>query len=77
MGTDWRKIASGFAQGPELILDLSRGQANVQAYWSDEDGVTVTVDAGEDVLSREDAEQLGLAVIQMAGIPAPDAEDLA
>ena len=74
----WRKISSGFAQGPETVLTLSRGQeVKIETFWTDEDGVTVTVDAGDSMLLREDAEQLGLTVIQMASTPAPTPEDLA
>jgi hypothetical protein len=78
MDSIWHKVASGFAQGPEKKLELSRGQIVIlQTFWTDEDGVNVLMDAGDAVLPKEDAEHLGLAVIQLANTPPPTQEDLA
>jgi hypothetical protein len=74
--TIWRNVSSGFAQGPVTSLNLRRGgQVTIQTFWTDEDGVTVHIEPPEEPMVREDAERLGLAVIQLAAIEPP--EDLA
>jgi hypothetical protein len=71
--TVWRKYeAEDFAVGPETVLPLTGGRtAMLRAFW-DGESVSVQVDPGEEPLPREDAEALGVALIQMAATPSPD-----
>lgn len=71
--TVWRKYdAEDFAIGPEFTLPLTGNRtATLRAIW-DGETVSVQVDPGEEPLPREDAEALGVAMIQMAATPSPD-----
>jgi hypothetical protein len=64
----------GFAVGPEHTLDLGGRTITVAAVWSDEDGVCVSVDAGDEPLPASLAERLAVSIIQLAGLPAPEPE---
>jgi hypothetical protein len=73
MSEIWRSMTQGFAQGPERVVTLDGGRtATISAYWTDDEGVSVLVDAGDEPLPARDAELLAVNVIQMAGMPGPE-----
>jgi len=67
----WRNVADGFAVGPERVISLGSRRVVVSSLWSDEDGVCVSVDAGDEPLPAGLAERVALGVIQLAALPAP------
>lgn len=72
MAQDWRVTAPGFAVGPEKVLGgVDGGRVVLQAYWTDEDGVCVSVDAGDGPISGPLAEAVAVHLIQLAALPAP------
>jgi hypothetical protein len=69
----WRNTAAGFALGPERVLEFEDGRrVKVSAYWTDEDGVCVAVDAGNDPLPSAAVERVAVSMIQLAALPAPE-----
>lgn len=73
MSEVWRSVSQGYAQGPERIVTLDGGRlVKISAYWTDDDGVSVLVDAGDEPLPRRGAEAVAVSVIQMAGMPGPE-----
>lgn len=73
MAAVWRNVAAGFALGPERVVVLagSGRRVLVAALWSDEDGVCVNVDAGDEPLPAVLAGEVAMAVLQLAALPAP------
>jgi hypothetical protein len=69
----WRSVAHGFAQGPERTVTLAGGgQVTITTFWTDEDGVSLGVDLGDEPLNRKDAESVAVAMIQMSAITTPE-----
>ena len=69
---EWRVTAPGFAVGPEKVLGgLDGVRVILSAYWSDEDGVCVNVDAGDVPIPGPLAEAVAVHLIQLAALPAP------
>lgn len=63
--------------GPERVINGFNGvRVVLTAYWSDDDGVCVNVDAGDGVLPGPIAEAVALAMIQLAALPAPALPEL-
>ena len=49
--TGWQETVDGFAVGPAFELDNGDGTAtSVRTFWTDEDGVTVSVDGGDGMM---------------------------
>jgi hypothetical protein len=75
---EWRLTAPGFAVGPEKVLGgLDGVRVVLSAYWTDEDGVCVSVDAGDAPIPGPLAESVAVHLIQLAALPAPVLSDLA
>lgn len=73
MSEVWRSVSQGFAHGPERVVPLDGGRTvKISAYWTDDDGVSVLVDAGDEPLPRKGAEAVAVNLIQMAGLPGPE-----
>jgi hypothetical protein len=68
----WRNVAEGFALGPEREISAGNRRVTLTSMWSDEDGVCVNVDAGDDPMPVELAERVALGIIQLAALPAPE-----
>jgi hypothetical protein len=69
--SDWRNVADGFALGPEREICAGNRRVILTTVWSDEDGVCVTVDAGNDPMPVGLANSVALGIIQLAALPAP------
>lgn len=68
----WSCVADGFAVGPERVVDEAGRRVILSAVWSDEDGVCVGVDAGNDEPWPAGlAERVAVGIIQLAALPAP------
>lgn len=68
---EWRATAPGFAVGPERVVEGPGGARVVlSAYWSDEDGVCVNVDAGDVLWPAALAEAVALELVRLAALPA-------
>lgn len=67
----WRNVADGFALGPERIISLGSRRVVLSSIWSDEDGVCVSVDAGDEPFPAELAARVALGVLQLSNLPAP------
>jgi hypothetical protein len=68
----WRTVADGFALGPEREYCAGNRRVTLTSMWSDEDGVCVNVDAGDEPLPSGLLERVAVGMIQLAGLPAPD-----
>ena len=68
----WRAVADGFALGPEREYSAGNRRVVLAAMWSDEDGVCVNVDAGDEPLPLGLLERVAVGMIQLAALPAPD-----
>lgn len=69
----WRSVSQGFAHGPERVVILDGGRrVTISSFWTDDEGVSVSVDAGDEPLPRKGAETVAVNIIQMAGIPGPE-----
>lgn len=76
MTTVWRAVADGFALGPEREFNAGNRRVTLTTYWSDEDGVCVNVDAGDEPLPAGLAERVAVGMIQLAALPAPAISEL-
>jgi hypothetical protein len=75
---EWRFAAPGFAVGPEKVIGGLNGvRVVLQAYWTDEDGVCVNVDAGDMPIPGPLAEAVAVHLIQLAAVPAPVTSEFA
>jgi hypothetical protein len=68
----WRIVADGFALGPEREFTAGARTVTLSSMWSDEDGVCVNVDTGDEPLPAGLAERVALGIIQLAALPAPN-----
>ena len=68
----WRAVADGFALGPEREISAGNRTVILTSVWTDEDGVCVNVDTGDEPLPKGLAERVALGVIQLAALEAPD-----
>jgi hypothetical protein len=68
----WRNVADGFAIGPEREFSAGNRRVILKSMWSDEDGVCVNVDAGDEPLPAGLLERVAVGMIQLAALPAPD-----
>lgn len=72
MSAVWRNVAAGFALGPERVLLLDGGRRVVlSTVWTDEDGVCVSVDAGDEPLPAGLVERVAAGLLELAAVPAP------
>lgn len=62
---------NGFATGPKVEIQEEGRRVVVEAVWSDEDGVCVSVDAGDEPLPARLAWKVCAAMISLASTPAP------
>jgi hypothetical protein len=72
----WEFRADGFALGPERVISLDDRRVVLTPVWTDEDGVCVTVDTGEEPLPPGLLERVAVGMIQLAALPAPDTRGL-
>lgn len=69
---DWNLKGDGYAEGPSLVVDNGdRPDITVSAIWTDEDGVCVAVDAGDEPLPARVAHRVCAAIMELAACPAP------
>jgi len=67
----WEFRADGFALGPAKVVHLEDRRVVLTPIWTDEDGVSVTVDVGDEPLPAGLAERVAVGIIQLAALPAP------
>jgi hypothetical protein len=70
--TVWRAVADGFALGPEQEFLEGNRRVVLTSMWTDEDGICITVDAGDEPLPAGLAERVAVGMIQLSALPAPD-----
>ena len=69
----WSIKGDGYAEGPAMVVDNGdRPAITVAAVWTDEDGVCVTVDAGDEPVPAAVAHRVCAAVMELAMTPAPE-----
>jgi len=67
----WTVEGDGFATGPKMEIKEGGRRIVAQAVWSDEDGVCVSVDTGDEPLPARLAWKVCAAVISLASTPGP------
>ena len=73
---EWQITAPGFAVGPELVVEGSGGaRAALSTFWTDEDGLCVSVDAGDVLWPGPLAERVAAELVRLAALPAPVLSD--
>jgi hypothetical protein len=70
----WDFRADGFALGPERVVALEGRRVVLTPIWTDEDGLRITVDAGDEPIPAGLAERVAVGMIQLAALPVPDSE---
>lgn len=68
---NWTVEGDGFATGPKMEINDGARRVVAQAFWSDEDGVCVSVDTGDEPLPARLAWKVCAAMIALASTPAP------
>lgn len=69
---DWQFKGDGYAEGPSLVVDNGdRPPVTVSAVWTDEDGVCVSVDSGDEPLPARAAHRVCAAIMELACLAAP------
>jgi hypothetical protein len=74
--TVWRAVADGFALGPEKEFNAGSRRVVLTSSWTDEDGVCVNVDAGDEPLPAALLERVAVGMIQLAALPAPNISEI-
>jgi len=72
----WQMRADGFALGPERVVSLDDRRVVLTPIWTDEEGVSVSVDTGDEPLPPALLERVAVGMIQLAAMPAPDFRQL-
>lgn len=74
MGNLWKlNPAEGYAEGPQRTFRSLRGvEVTVAAYWSDEDGVSVALETGDELMPADVAAAVAVALAELAALPAPE-----
>lgn len=67
----WEMRADGFALGPERVVTLDGQRVVLTPIWTDENGLSINVDAGDEPLPAGLAERVAVGMIQLAALPAP------
>lgn len=67
----WRNVADGFALGPEQVIEGDGRAVRLSSMWSDEDGICVAVDAGDEPIPAALAERVAVGMIKLAALPVP------
>lgn len=70
--SDWAVKDDGFAVGPTIEVENGDRPILVSAVWTDEDGVCVTVDAGDEPMPARAAWRVCAAVMDLAALAAPE-----
>ncbi|UXE05400.1 hypothetical protein SEA_RENNA12_49 [Arthrobacter phage Renna12] len=71
MGT-WTVKEDGFAVGPTIEVENGDRPIRVSAVWTDEDGVCVSVDSGDEPLPGRVAWRVCAAMMDLAALPVPE-----
>ncbi|QGZ16940.1 hypothetical protein SEA_LITTLETOKYO_48 [Arthrobacter phage LittleTokyo] len=67
----WTVEGDGFATGPKMEINDGDRSVVIQAVWSDEDGVCVSLDGGDEPLPAGLAWKVCAGMISLASTPAP------
>lgn len=68
---DWQFKGDGYAEGPAVEVENGAHPVTVSAVWTDEDGVCVSIDSGDEPLPARAAYRVCAAVMELACLPAP------
>jgi hypothetical protein len=72
----WDIRADGFALGTERVISWDRHRVVLTPVWTDADGVSVNVDAGDEPLPPRVALDVAVGLIQLAGLKAPTLDEI-
>lgn len=67
----WDVRGDGFAEGPVKTIGLGTGAVVVSAVWSDQDGVCVSIDSGDEVIPARYVLEVAAAAVELSRLPAP------
>ncbi|AYN57624.1 hypothetical protein PBI_LUNAR_50 [Arthrobacter phage Lunar] len=70
--SDWEVNGDGFATGPVIEVENGDNPVTVSAVWTDEDGVCVSVDTGDEPLKARVAYRVCAAIMELAAVSAPE-----
>lgn len=70
--SDWTVKGDGYAEGPAIEVENGENPVTVSAVWTDEDGVCVSIDSGDEPLPARVAFRVCAAVMELASTPAPE-----
>ena len=68
---DWQFRDDGYADGPAIEVENGEKPVTVSAVWTDEDGVCVSVDSGDEPLPARAAYRVCAAIMELASLAAP------
>lgn len=68
----WTVSEDGFASGPSRVVEGAGREIVVSAVWSDEDGVCVALDLGDEPVPAHLAIEVIAAIAEMSAMPAPE-----
>lgn len=67
----WTEVDDGYADGPSLVVEESGRKVVVSAVWTDEDGVCVSVEAGDEPVPAGLAVKVWAEVLRLSKLSAP------
>lgn len=73
MSQIWRILAEGYAEGPARIIKAADGRdVRLASYWTDEEGVSVLVEAGDEPLPADVARRVAVDLMHLSSLTAPE-----
>ncbi|AYN56865.1 hypothetical protein PBI_ANDREW_51 [Arthrobacter phage Andrew] len=70
--SEWTVKGDGFAEGPTIEVENGSTPILVSAVWTNEDGVCVSVDSGDEPLPARVAWRVCAAIMDLAAMPSPE-----
>lgn len=70
--SEWSVKGDGYAEGPAIEVANGDKPVVVSSVWSDEDGVCVSVDSGDEPLPARIAFRVCAAIMELASLPGPE-----
>ena len=72
----WEIRADGFALGRERVITWDENRVVLTPIWTDEGGVCVNVDAGDEPIPPQVAISVAVGMIQLAGLKPPTLNEI-
>ncbi|QGH74537.1 hypothetical protein HYQ03_gp50 [Arthrobacter phage Kuleana] len=70
--SQWIVKGDGYAEGPKVEVANGGNPVVVSSVWTDEDGVCVAVDSGDEPLPARIAFRVCAAIMELASAPGPE-----